>query len=227
MKRAILTLFLVSASVQLAISPAAMAGDDKNVYAVTITNVTNGVLFTPIIAATHDEGLKISTPGMPASAAIARIAEGGDTSVLEAELAASPKVHDIKTSGPLPPGHSVTLTLDAGEDDGHVSLAAMLLPTNDGMVALVDVPGPEGKGKGKGKGTVTYHALGYDGGSEINDELCANIPGPHCGGAPFSAADGEGYVHVHRGIHGIADLSADAYDWRNPVAIVAISRVAP
>lgn len=220
MKRAILTLMMMAASFGLVVTPAAADGDGE-VYAVTITNVTHGVLFTPFIAATHDEGLKIFTLGTPASAAITRIAEGGDVSVLAAELEASSDVHDVQTTGPLPPGQSVTVHLEASEDDDHVSLAAMLLPTNDGMVALVDVAGPEGKGNG----TVTYHALGYDAGTEINDELCANIPGPHCGGEPFSVADGEGYVHVHRGIHGIGDLSADDYDWRNPVAVVSISRV--
>lgn len=57
------------------------------------------------------------------------------------------------------------------------------------------------------------------------------IPGPFFaeGGGPGggSAAMGgeEGYVHVHEGIHGIADLVVAERDWRNPVARVAIQRV--
>ncbi|CAN0274168.1 unnamed protein product, partial [Laminaria digitata] len=29
---------------------------------------------------------------------------------------------------------------------------------------------------------------------------------------------GEGVVHIQRGFHGVGDLSAANYDWRNPVA---------
>ncbi len=69
--------------------------------------------------------------------------------------------------------------------------------------------------------------------AELNDELCANIPGPPgiCGGvgpSPGENNDGdEGYVHIHRGMHGIGDpkLTADVYDWRNPVAKITVIRV--
>ena len=57
---------------------------------------------------------------------------------------------------------------------------------------------------------------------------CANIPGPACGGAgpsPDAAEGDEGYVHIHPGIHGIGDLDASEYDWRNPVAVIKIRRV--
>jgi hypothetical protein len=59
-----------------------------------------------------------------------------------------------------------------------------------------------------------------------NDEACASIPGPQCGGAPFSPNDsGEGFVYVHSGIHGIGDLSASQYSWNNPVLKVTIKRL--
>ncbi len=66
------------------------------------------------------------------------------------------------------------------------------------------------------------------------DELCANIPGPTCGGNGRSLDDdnAEGYVHIHRGIHGLVnpysglvDLAADVFDWRNPVAKITITRI--
>ena len=67
---------------------------------------------------------------------------------------------------------------------------------------------------------------GYDAGSELNDELCLNIPGPVCGGAGGSPeAGGEGYVHISGGISGKADLAAATYDWRNPTAKIVIKRV--
>ena len=95
----------------------------------------------------------------------------------------------------------------------------MLLPTNDSFVALNRVRLPR-------YGKATYFARGYDAGSEPNDEWCANIPGPVCGGAGASPeAGGEGFVHVANGIHGIGDLDAAVYDWRNPVAKVVIKAV--
>lgn len=207
-----------------------VAAEEASVrYEVKITNVTSGqaldsgIVFTPFIVAAHQPGLKIFTPGEPASAAIGRIAEGGDIGPLDMELSANPAVQDIaKGAAPLLPGQSVTFELDSHGSANHISLAAMLLPTNDGVVGLVDVAAP------KGKGSVTYQALGYDGGTETNSELCADIPGPHCHGTPFSPADpGEGYVHVHSGIHGIGDLVPAKRDWRNPVAIVRITRLTP
>ncbi|MCP4410952.1 MAG: hypothetical protein GY808_00005 [Gammaproteobacteria bacterium] len=57
-----------------------------------------------------------------------------------------------------------------------------------------------------------------------NDESCLKIPGPFCFGEGPSELDaGEGYVHIHSGIHGILDLPA-VKDWKNPVAKITISR---
>jgi hypothetical protein len=35
--------------------------------------------------------------------------------------------------------------------------------------------------------------------------------------------NGEGFVYVHRDIHGIGDLAADQYDWRKPMMRVVVS----
>ena len=59
----------------------------------------------------------------------------------------------------------------------------------------------------------------------MNNELCAYIPGPACpedsGNLPTES--GEGFIHVHRGFHGVGELSEANYDWRNPVAEVFIA----
>jgi hypothetical protein len=36
---------------------------------------------------------------------------------------------------------------------------------------------------------------------------------------------GEGFVHIHAGIHGIGNLEASEYDWRNPVARITVRQV--
>ena len=72
---------------------------------------------------------------------------------------------------------------------------------------------------------MTVFVPAYDAGTEINDESCDSIPGPVCGGEGMSGEDGEGFVSVHRGIHGVADLPAETYDWRNPVASISIRKM--
>jgi hypothetical protein len=190
----------------------------ENHYQVTITNVTAGIAFTPLLVVTHKKGHPLFTLGEPASPELTRIAEGGDTMPMQEKLLNSGMAYDAASSGGLlGPGESVTVSVKSKGGYKYVSVVGMLLPTNDGVVALNGMRLPK------------QHAMvmtpGYDGGTEINDELCANIPGPHCGGAAFSDEDGEGYVHIHRGIHGVGDLSANEHDWRNPIAKISLKRV--
>jgi hypothetical protein len=108
----------------------------------------------------------------------------------------------------------------------RLSLAGMLLPTNDNFVALNGISLPRSGGR-------QHLALAYDAGTEINDQSCRNIPGPLCGGEGVSAGSGEGRVHVGNGIHDLGSEDEDGfqiispmpYDWRNPVALVTVKRV--
>lgn len=59
-------------------------------------------------------------------------------------------------------------------------------------------------------------------GTEDNNELCSSIPGPACDPDNTADGDGEDFIHIHRGVHGVGDISEDAYDWRNPVAEVLV-----
>jgi len=78
----------------------------------------------------------------------------------------------------------------------------------------------------KGKQSVTYLAPAYDAGTETNDEAYANVPGPACRGEALSYYDeGEGFVTIHNGVHGIGELNPSIYDWRNPVAKIIVTRV--
>ena len=200
-------------------SPVFAAGGPS--YHVTITNLTNAISFTPILVASHRRGVSLFDLGAPASDDLTAIAEGGDTSLLAATLGGNPRVVDIQsTGGLLGPGQSVTVIVSAGKGANRISLASMLLPTNDGFIALDGAKAPR-------HGSRTYFSPGYDAGTEPNDEWCMNIPGPTCNGAGLSPGenpDDEGYVHIHRGIHGVGDLTAAVYDWRNPVAAVRITR---
>lgn len=200
-------------------SPLALAGDTAH-YKVTVTNVTRGQTFTPILVASHkNKAFNLFTPGEPASSELAALAEGGDTGPLTLLLQANNRVIDVIDSGALlEPGASVTVTV-AARGAKQLTLASMLIPTNDSFIALNSVKAPK-----PGK-TVTYWSPGYDAGSEPNDELCIHIPGPVCGGEGNSLGSGEGYVHISAGIHGIGDLLPALYDWRNPVAKITVKHV--
>lgn len=67
---------------------------------------------------------------------------------------------------------------------------------------------------------------GYDAGTEENNEDCAFIPGPFCTDISTTnnrTDSGEGFVHIHPGIHGIADMLPSKHDWRNPMIQVSIA----
>lgn len=215
------TLFLAVASGGMMASSVVQASEDLRYYDVTVTNVTRGQSFTPVLMATHGDGVRLYRLGDPASPELATLAESGATQPLANLLATMPQVsHIATTSGLLDPGKSVTVRIAAGKDAKRLSVAAMLIPTNDAFFALngMDLP--------KNREPAVYFSPVFDAGSEPNDELCINMPGPVCGGIGGSpAAGGEGYVHVHAGIHGIGDLAASEYDWRNPGAMIVVRRV--
>jgi hypothetical protein len=193
-------------------------------FQVTITNLTQAQVFTPIMVASQKPGVKLFTLGQPASTDLEHVAEAGDLSEIEATLRANPNVLEVVDSGAtLGAGQSVTLTVRASAAFSHLSVVAMLIPTNDGFFALNDEVGAV-----SGSASVSYYSPAYDAGTEANDELCAHIPGPPnvCNGEGFNPArDDVNFVHIHSGIHGVGDLSAATYDWRNPVAKIVITRV--
>ncbi|MBL4608258.1 MAG: spondin domain-containing protein [Pseudomonadales bacterium] len=120
------------------------------------------------------------------------------------------------------PGETVMLSITAPKAvfrRSQLSLAAMLLPTNDTFISLNGVKLPR-------EGQVSYLAHAYDAGSEPNNESCADIPGPSCGGAGYSPeVTGEGFVYPSPGIHGENELSVEQYAWSGPVAKVTIKRI--
>jgi hypothetical protein len=215
LKRSVRAVFVAA----LVFSSSSALADGKASYDVTITNLTNSISFTPILVASHRKPVTIFELGSPASEDLSMVAESGNSAPLTATLKKNKQVVDVQNSGGLLlPGASVSVIVSAKRGAKLISIASMMLPTNDGFIALDSVQVPK-------SGSATYYSPGYDAGTELNDELCANIPGPTCGGAGGSPGVDEDYVHIHRGIHGIGDLNASTYDWRNPVAKITVTRI--
>ena len=195
----------------------ARGSDGDGWFEVTVTNITRGEIFTPVLVASHGRGLRLFGLGEPAGDGLEQLAEGGDTGPLAAELQAAGALDVVTAGGVLPPGQSVTLRVRRDRRHGHLSVAAMLVPSNDAFFAVNGLRGPRHHSR-------TVLSPAYDAGTEDNDELCVSIPGPPfiCAGEGFSAGGGEGYVYIHPGIQGSGDLVAAQHDWRNPVARIRI-----
>ena len=199
---------------------------ERMAFEVTITNVTRGQTFTPVLVASHLAGVHLFTPGQPASEELAILAESGNVTPLADLLESLPEVLKVTDTGTtLGPGQTVTITVVTRGAFDHISVAAMLIPTNDGFFALNGVQGPI-----KPNQMTMFTSPAYDAGSEFNNEDCASIPGPPnvCNGEGVSdpAFDDEGFVHIHAGIHGFtSQLDPATYDWRNPVASIRVKRV--
>lgn len=194
---------------------------------IRIVNITRGQVFSPVIAWSHKRDFgPLFDFGEAASDQLREIAENGDVVPMEALLAGDGDVLDIAIgTGPIPPGGEETLTLEAAGSARAVSLASMLVNTNDTFFAL--------RGVDVRKGDVEVFAPGFDAGTEANNENCAFIPGPACPEGSGNARDtdgAEGFVFVQEGIHGTAggvatsDLDPSQQDWRNPVAYIEIRR---
>lgn len=205
-------LALTALAVPAAAQPAAT-------YRVTVTNISQQIISPPIVAS-HSWRTRIFVPGYAASPELAAVAEDADASGLLAALGADPQVLDFAIGdGPLMPGASATLEIEVDPRHNRLSAVGMLVTTNDAFFGLNNLI------LDGGPGVMHVSVPAYDAGSEANNELCAFIPGPPCGNGGVRDTDGaEGFISVHPGIHGIGDLSAAAWDWRNPVARLTIVR---
>ena len=204
-----------------------------NQYKVTLENLAPTQPLSPFVVATHNPKVSLYSVGAPASDQIEAIAENGDQSGAVALLSGLHKVTDVVDVGmPLTPNGTVvgdfTDTAEFyihGRNADQISLASMLICTNDGLAAGNRLALPRGE-------TVTYYLFGYDAGTEANSELSGDIVDPcsllgpvTIGGDPdgnSNAGDTDGVVAPHPGIAGTADL-LPAHGWEGPVVKLTIS----
>jgi len=195
----------------------------ERVYRVKIKNLTKAQIFSPALAATHRGGNVMFTLGEEASAELADLAENGMNGALGALLDGSGRVADVADAGaPVMPGDSMTFEIRSKRGFRRFSIAGMLVGSNDAFYAINGRRLPERR-----REVVRWTAVGYDAGSENNNEDCAFVPGPPCGPDSGNArdTDSEGFVYVSNGIHGIGDIRPAGYDWHNPVAEISVKRI--
>ena len=79
----LLTALTASLLLAVPLSSIQARSDNGVMYEVTITNLTRGSLFTPILVASHRSGVSLFALGEPASAELAMLAEGGNVEPLD------------------------------------------------------------------------------------------------------------------------------------------------
>ena len=215
-------MFLPIVATALLVSSAATTATASEVE-VRIVNLTRGQVFSRVIAWTHRAGFgPFFAFGGVASDELRAIAEDGDPQPLADALDGDPNVTDVEIAdGPLAPGEALTFRLDTRGGGRFLSLARMLVNTNDTFFALRNERIPARR--------TEYFQPGWDAGTEDNNELCSHIPGPACAAIDAGnidlEGDGEGFIFTQEGIHGIGDLDPAQQDWRNPVAYIVVTRV--
>lgn len=223
-----IVLLAALAVVAVAIPAGANSGELRT-YEVTLTNLAATQPISPPVVATHASDVRFWQRGEAASDGIVAIAEDGNPEVafgaLEALIGSG--VTDVVNVGqPLTLAgttfgdfsDSVTFTITAYPGD-RLSLAGMLICSNDGFVGINSIRLP--------RGDRTTYARAYDAGAEINTERSEDIVDP-CSllgpvvldgddnGNENAAVDANGAITRHRGIVGESDLLT-AHNWQRNV----------
>jgi len=206
---------------------------------ITVTNLTQGLHFTPVITAAHTSDNHIFIASEMASTELQTMAEGGDISGLANMLTnADANLNENPAMGLLAPAMSASFSLTNDSANTHLSLVAMVLPSNDGFVGLDSWKIPEEAG------TYTVFLNAYDAGTEANDEIRgsgapgeAGMPVPPpldasigMNGTGVTDMENNNKVHIHRGSLGDDNMTAGKSDinnsvqrWLNPVAKLTIT----
>ncbi|NMP30196.1 hypothetical protein HII17_01365 [Thalassotalea sp. M1531] len=205
---------------------------------ITVTNLTQGIYFTPLAVSAHTSEISMFTLGQAASPELQAMAEGGDISGLVSLLSnADADVAENPAAGLLAPANSTTFELTNSDGNDYLSLTAMMLPTNDGFVGLNSWMIPEEAG------TYTAFLNAYDAGTEANNELVtegSGAPGvlgipaapggmAGTGGTGVTTEESNQTIHIHRGnlgddnaTGGLSDANNTVHRWLNPVAKITI-----
>jgi hypothetical protein len=204
---------------------------------ITITNLTQGLYYTPILIAAHSADMSLFKTGEMATAELQMMAEGGNISGLSMMLSegGADKVEN-PAEGLLAPTMSTTTTLDTSDGNMYLSIVSMMLPTNDGFMGLNSWMIPAEPG------TYTMTMNAYDAGTEANNEIINGGGAPGVIGIPAAPGGDAGmggmgvtmdeennYIHIHRGSLGDDDLAGGKSDldntvhrWLNPVASITV-----
>jgi len=205
--------------------------DDNNTlrsFNVEVTNLSNQQPFAPVATVLHTSGYHGFSLGSMASDGLELLAEGGDpSSFIAASNEQNMVLNSVSGTGVIAPGGNETITVQGNSSQPRLSLAGMLVNTNDGFIGLDDVD----LGSLDIGDSLHLQARVYDAGTEANTEAASDVPGQ--GGEGINAArDDRDFIAVHSGIvsmdDGLTSSALDAsYRFDNPAAQIIITRIQP
>ncbi|WP_445947159.1 spondin domain-containing protein [Shewanella sp.] len=205
---------------------------------VSLVNLTHGNHFTPVLVAAHGSDSHLFEVGKSATPALQKMAEGGAIADLDAAVMGAGGVTLANpAAGLLAPGANFEGAMLDTLTQTHLSVVAMVLPTNDAFIGL------DGWKIPTEAGTYTVYLNAYDAGTEANDEIINGGGMPGVAGIPAApggngGANGTGVmdgstnanVHIHPGVLGDTDAAGGASDldsrihrWLNPVAKLVVT----
>ena len=210
-------------------------------WSVSITNLTHGSYFTPLLVTAHGDQVQFFKAGEKASSELQAMAEGGDLAGLvgmvngeDADTVVNP------AQGLLAPGSTTMAMLNTDDKPQHMylSVLSMILPSNDAFIGLNKVHVP------MEAGTYVYNVNAYDAGTEANNEMknadggmpgvlgmpAADVPGTGTGATGVTTEETNNMVHIHRNMlgdtndeGGMSDVDSRVHRWLNPVARVTVT----
>jgi hypothetical protein len=187
-------------------------------YQVKIENLTSHQILSPPVFISHDASYRLFKVHRFASSELRLIAENGDNGPAAMRATYSRRVFDVQTAaGGILPGESATVTVRSPRG-ARLSLAAMLVQTNDGFVGVDSL-------RLNGTSARTWDLRALDAGTEANNEMAAYVPGPPFGGTMRDPTHQR--ISFHHGIQGGADIDPATYGWTGPVARLTITPVTP
>jgi len=219
---------LVAFAAPASAHPGGYSPDTAETYLVTVENLTDNQLLTPAVVAAHTNSFRLFKKNKPASDGLQQLAENGGVPVLVAELNANDRVSNVAVAGnaPIPPGGSASVMITTSGNANRISVATMLICTNDGFASVGNIKVSERRGE------IVRFGRTFDAGTEINTQLfsdlvppCSGIPGTGTGTTDPALAE-NGVVKRHAGISDVGDLTPADHGWKNPAIKVTIERVA-
>lgn len=178
-------------------------------FDVTLTNSSASTAYpgilTPLLWAVHDNSVMLFQTGMPASAGLESLAEDGDGSTLLTALQgmAGVSASGVAGSGPIMSGGAFTATVTVDADHRYLSLANMVVPSNDTFAAF----GPSGiallnedgmpRSDEELAADIAAEFIAWDAGTERNQAGAAGADqAPHQSGPNTGADEGNGFVRL-------------------------------
>ncbi len=206
-----------TATAVLAALPAGAVGASKPLnYRITVTNLTPSDL-TPIAVVAHDRRTTVWRTGRRASPGLAELAKDGGTSRLLSEARGKPGVRRTISAPRVAPRRSTTFRLRTTTASRRLTLATMLVCTNDGFTGVSSRALPLRKNGKPGRATWTVSA--YDAGAERNTESRSHVP---CLGAHGVGISTRSSVKRHPGVSGRGDLRPATHGWGKNAARITI-----